>query len=98
MIGEHSGDATRRRASRFGTIVPVDTAGFANLLSEKLSQYVPQIPEAHIGYSIKKFFAPETKSAFSDQSIFDLLLLGQLKSDHVWSSLHEGETYICERA
>ena len=97
VIGEHPGDATKRRASRFGTIVPVDTAGFANLLSEKLSQYVPQIPEAHIGYSIKKFFAPETKSAFSDQSIFDLLLLGQLKSDHVWSSLHEGETYICER-
>ena len=97
VIGEHPEDATRRRASRFGAIVPVDTAGFANLLSEKSDQYLPQVPEAHIGYSIKKFAAPESQSVLSDQSIFDLLLLGQLKPDLVWSSLHEGELYINER-
>ena len=97
VIGEHPEDATRRRASRFGTIVPIDTAGFADLLSEKSDKYARQEPEAHIGYSIKKFAAPESRGSFSDQSIFDLLLLGHLKPDLAWSSLHEGEPYICER-
>ena len=97
VIGEHPGDATLRRASRFGTVVPVDTAGFASRLSEKSDQYDPQIREVHIGYSIKKFSAPESQTTLTDQSIFDLLLFGQLKSDLAWSSLHEGEPYVCER-
>ena len=97
VLGEHPEEATRRRASRFGTILPMDTTAFAESLSAKAAQYVPQEPEAHIGYSIKQFAAPEGPFAFSDQSIFDLLLLGHLKPDLVWSSLHEGEPYICER-
>ena len=97
VIGEQPGDATRRRASRFGTIVPVDTAGFAGLLADKASEYVPRVPETHIGYSIRKYAAPATHITLTDQSVFDLLLLGQLKSELVWSSLHDGEPYVCER-
>ena len=97
VIGEHPADATYRRAARFGTIIPTDTTGFADLLSSKQDSYSPQIPEAHIGYSIRKFTVPESQRTFSDQAIFDLLLLGQLRPDLIWSSLHEGEPYIYER-
>ena len=97
IIGNHPDDATSRRAARFGTIVPKDTNEFANLLSSKKDNYSPQVPEAHIGYSIRKFALPESLRNQSDQAVFDLLLYGQLKPELVWSSLHEGEPYIHER-
>ena len=97
VIGNQAEEATRRRVSRFGTVVPLDTSEFADLLAEKSNNYSPQDAETHLGYSIKKFASPNTKPSFSDQSIFDLLLLGHLKTDSVWESLHEGTQYFLER-
>ena len=97
VIGSQAEEATKRRVSRFGTIVPIETSEFADSLLEKSNNYSPQDSEVHIGYSIKKFTRPDMQSAFSDQSIFDLLLLGHLKTDLVWESLHEGNRYFLER-
>ena len=97
VIGNQAEELTKRRASRFGTVVAMDTSEFADLLVEKSNNYIPQDFDSHIGYSIKKFTGPDTHSTFSDQSIFDLLLFGNLKTDLVWESLHEGNRYFLER-
>ena len=98
VIGNQAEEATKRRVSRFGTIVPIDTSEFADLLVEKSDNYSPQDSEEHIGYSIKRFTGPDMQPTFSDQTIFDLLLLGHLKTDLVWESLHEGNRYFLERS
>ena len=97
VIGDQAEDSIERRVSRFGTAVPVNTQDFADEILQKSYSYHAQDPESHIGYSIKRFTGPEVESALSDQSIFDLLLLGHLKVDLVWKSLHEGYQYFLER-
>ena len=97
VIGDQADDSIERRVSRFGTALSINTDNFADSLTQKSSTYNPQDPETHIGYSIKQFNGPEGGLAFSDQAIFDLLLLGHLKTDFVWESLHEGDRYFLER-
>ena len=97
VIGDQAEEAIKRRVSRFGTAQLMNTDAFAEELLQKSNIYVPQEPEEHIGYSIKRFEGPEVGSSFSDQSVFDLLLLGNLKPDFVWKSLHEGNQYFLER-
>ena len=97
VIGNQAEESTKRRVSRFGTVVSMDTSEFADLLAEKSNNYIPQDFDSHIGYSITKFTSPDTQFTFSDQSIFDLLLLGNLKTELVWESLHEGNRYFLER-
>ena len=97
VIGQQPDETIERRVSRFGVSVSMDSSKFAELLVEKSSNYLPADFNQHIGYSIKKFTTPEIQSTSSDQSVFDLLLLGNLKTDLVWKSLHEGEQYFLER-
>ena len=97
VIGQQPDETIERRVSRFGVSVSMHSSKFAELLVEKSSNYLPADFSQHIGYSIKKFTTPEIQSMSSDQSVFDLLLLGNLKTDLVWKSLHEGEQYFLER-
>ena len=97
VIGDGAEDPTKRRVSRFGATLPLNTSDFADLLASKSQEYSSQDSERHIGYSINHFSRPEIQPAFSDQSIFDLLLLGHLQTDLVWDSLHEGNPYFLER-
>ena len=97
IIGDQADDSIERRVSRFGTALSINTDNFANRLSQKSSNYHPQDPETHIGYSITQFNGPDGGLTFSDQAIFDLLLWGHLKTDFVWESLHEGAQYFLER-
>ena len=97
VIGNEPGELIKRRIARFGEIVPLDTSEFSDLIERKSETYLRQEPETHIGYSIKQFSIPSTTLPFSDQSIFDLLMLGQLKVDFLWESLHEGNQYFLER-
>ena len=97
IIGDQAGESTERRVSRFGTVVTVNTDTFAESIVDKSRIYVPQAAEEHIGYSIKRFTGPQNETAASDQSIFDLLLLGNMKTELVWKSLHEEYQYFLER-
>ena len=98
VVGSDPSATIVRRASRFGTVMSIDTDSFADLLAEKAEVYVPQSPDAHIGYSIKQFSIPDTQPQFSDQSIFELLMWGRIESALVWHGLHEGNQYFLERA
>ena len=97
IIGDQAGAPTERRLARFGTVVTVNTDSFAGRIVEKSRTYVPQAAEEHIGYSIKRFTGPQSEPAASDQSIFDLVLSGNLKTELVWKSLHEEFQYFLER-
>ena len=97
IIGQQPEETILRRVLRFGVNVSMDSSRFAELLAEKSSNYLPEDFNQHIGYSIKQFTTPQIQSTSSDQSVFDLLLLGNLKTDLVWKSLHEGEQYFLER-
>ena len=97
IIGEEPDETIKRRVARFGVNVDMGSSKFADLLAEKSSNYIPADSNQHIGYSIKQFTPPEIQSSSSDQSVFDLLLLGNLKTDLVWKSLHEGDQYFLER-
>ena len=97
VISNQADESTKRRVSRFGTPVPVDASDFADMLVQTSNNYSSQDRETHIGYSIKQFTGQELRSTFSDQAVFDLLLLGHLKTDLVWESLHEGHQYFRER-
>ena len=97
VIGAQPEEATARRVSRFGEALSMDTSDFAVLVAAKSADYIPQEPETHIGYSIQRFSRPNNSLPFSDQSIFDSLLLGHFKTELIWHSLHEGNQYFCER-
>lgn len=97
VLGADPDEATRRRASRFGTILPMDTDAFATAIKEKSCHYSPPDFAEHIGYSVKKFNIEVERPLFSDQFIFDLLLSGDHKSGFIWDSLHGGPRYYLER-
>ena len=97
IVGQEPKELTRMRVSRFGKLIQMDTSDFSGLVEEKGKVYVPQAPESHIGYSIKKYSLPTTASAFTDQSVFDLLLSGDANAALIWGSLSEGHHYFLER-
>ncbi len=97
-LGAESDPVIVRRASRFGTVLPLDTAGFANAAVSRKASYSPREPVERIGLSIERFQAPREVPPFSDRLIFDLLLHGDLNSAFVWSDLHDGHAYFVERS
>ncbi len=97
IVGRQPDDLTKMRVSRFGKAISIDATDFADLIAEKAASYIPRAPDAHIGYSIRRFNAPEADPTFTDQSIFDLLLFGETSSELVWSSLNGNQRYFLER-
>ena len=97
VLGGSVTKATSRRASRFGIPLPHDTAALALLFREKQSSYSPLDRSKYIGDAIHRFEPPSKPTSFSDQTIFDLFLYGNVSSGNVWSALHGGERYFLER-
>ena len=97
IVGRQPDSLTKMRVSRFGKVISLDAADISDLISEKAAVYIPRAPDPHIGYSIRRFSAPEADPAFTDQSIFDLLLFGDIRSELVWSSLNGNQRYSLER-
>ncbi len=98
VLGGRADTVTARRASRFGTVLSSDTAAFAATATQKATSYSPPERVERIGDSIRKFSSPRELSSFSDRLVFDLLLLGDLKPEFVWSGLHGGARYFLERS
>ena len=97
ILGKQPDELVIRRVSRFGTALSIDTNDFAESIRTKLESYTPQDFVAHIGYSIEKCEISDGQPAFSDQSIFDLLMWGTGRLDFTWNALHGGDRYYLER-
>lgn len=98
VLGGRADTVTSRRASRFGTVLSSDTAAFAATVTQKAASYSPPERVERIGNSIRKFSPPRDLPPFSDRLVFDLLMLGNLKPEFVWSGLHGGPRYCLERS
>lgn len=98
VLGRSVDTVTARRAARFGTVLPLDTAAFADSAEQKHASYSPPERLEGVGYSIQRFAPPHEVPAFSDRLVFDLLLLGDVKPEFVWSALHTGPRYFLERS
>lgn len=98
ILGPDPDEQTRRRASRFGTLISMGVSVFGTTIEDKSSQYVPPDNVGHIGYSIRKFTVENGPSSFSDQTVLDLLLLGKREVGSIWESLHSERKYFLERS
>ena len=97
VLGDSANRVTSRRASRFGTVLQHDAKDLARLLRTKQFSYSPIDRSKHIGDAIHLFEPPSEPPPFSDQTIFDLFLYGNVSSGNVWSALHGGERYFLDR-
>jgi len=98
VLGSHPSDSTRRRAERFGTVLELDSLRFAAGLQDKKRSYTPPLQSEHIEYCVRRFHVSSLPETFSDRSIFDLLLFGDVKPQFVWHSLHGGRRYFLHRS
>lgn len=98
VLGSSPNALLVRRASRFGTVLTLDTAALGSLATSTTASYSPKEPLERTGLSVQRFRAPEELPALSDQAVFDLLLRGMVAPDLVWSTLHGGPRYVLERS
>ncbi len=98
ILGPQPDSATVRRASRFGQILQLTTAAFMAAASSTIQSYKPPRRPEHVPYCVQPYEMPTNSPPFSDRDVFDLLLLGDLKSYLVSASLHGGPHYFLERA
>ncbi len=83
-----------RRAARFGTALKLGIGQFGDLLQEAAKAFEPPDESGPIPYCIQKYDVLPSSDKISDKFIFELLLLGNLRSDFVGKSLH-GEDRYC---
>lgn len=98
VMGKSPDPVTSRRAFRLGTVLNIDTAGFAGYLGKKAATYVPPKQLGPLEYCIKRFKVPEAREDASDRDVFDLLLWGRMNPSLVWGSLHNDLRYFLERS
>jgi hypothetical protein len=75
------------RVSNYGRMLQMSSEDFAHILSHKYFSYSP-IPKTHkYGYCISKCQPPKDIRPLKDKNIFELLLLGDVSYEHVYSSI-----------
>lgn len=97
VIGKSPHAITERRASRFGKVIRKNTDDFATYLDHKKKTYIPPRVKPFLGYCIEKFEIPQEYGNITDQSIFDLIMLGKSDIRFIWNSMNAEIMYFCER-
>jgi tetratricopeptide (TPR) repeat protein len=98
VLGTAPDAASLRRAKNIGQALAVPVSQFAHKLLERRKTFVSMPNDGAIGRSIMKFEAPTSLSAPNDESVFNVLLKGEVEPAFVWSSLNGGQPYILERS
>lgn len=98
VLGSAPDAASLRRAKSLGQAVTVPVSHFAQTILERQKVFVATPGDSEIGRSVKKLEAPTSLSVPNDESVFNLLLKGEIDPAFVWTSLNGGQPYILERS
>lgn len=97
VLGTAPTPSTTRRATRFGQMLAMDTARFADATRNKNRVYVPPEKIELASHCVRKFTATAPQRSLADRDLFELLLQGEIKPPFVWDALHGGRRYFGER-
>ena len=95
VLGKKADKATIRRAERYGTVLLEDTSEFAERLKNVVVDPEDAAEETFLSW--RQLSAAGTGDQLRDSNVLDLLLLGEVKRDHLYNSLHGGPRYVLER-
>jgi SIR2-like domain len=97
IIGNSPDLATVRRVRRFGTALQLSTEDFANHVRGIAATYTPAVDAAPLSYCVQRYVPSTPTSPLADKNVFDLISIGDLRENYLWSALHGGDPYVVPR-
>lgn len=95
IISPKESDKNKRQLDQFGTVLPIGTEGFADVLDKAYAGFTPALTKIPPIYLCFKEYSPRhSRPKIKDKDVSNLFLRGEIDDSMIDYSIHEPSTYL----